>query len=205
MTATPKPISTPSAPEPHKYIELSDGSVFYPETETTFNPVTIAHSGALTCRFGGQCRDFYSVAQHAVLVSHIMDYNGGNPFEGLMHDASESFVLDMPTPIKKMLPDYTKLEKDLCGRIRVWAGLPFEKSKDCELADKLALFMEGYDLLPHRGTTFDDPTGLRKIALSQREKFLLLLAPLDWRAAKENWLYHFNRPMTVWKNFKVAK
>lgn len=189
---------TATAPAPHRYIELSDGSVFYPETETSFNPVTIAHSGALTCRFGGQCKDFYSVAQHGVLVSHIMDYCGGDPFEGLMHDASESFVLDMPTPIKRMLPDYSRLEKDLCGRIRVWAGLPAAKSLDCEFADKLALFMEGYNLLPHRGTTFDDPNGLRKHALQIREQFIPWLTPYTWQSAKEMWLYHFSeRP---WKN-----
>jgi len=190
------------APSPHRYIELSNGDIFYPETETYFNPVTIAHSGALTCRFGGQCKDFYSVAQHEVLVSHIMDEFGGDPFEGLLHDASESFMLDMPTPIKRMLPDYSKLEKDLCRRIRIWAGLPPEKTTECEFADKLALFMEGYDLIPHRGESFDNPDGLREIALEHRRKFLPYLVPSTWQSARDTWLLHYHQPKMVWRNFK---
>lgn len=178
--------------------------MFYLETETEFNPVTLAHSGAMACRFGGQCKDFYSVDQHGVLVSHIMDEFGGNPFEGLMHDTSESFMFDMPTPIKRMLPDYTKLEKDLLRRIRLWAGLTPEKTPECEFADKLAMYMEAVDLIPSQGATLDDPKGLRAIALEHRPKYLPYLVPYTWQSAKSWWLYHYNRPGMVWKNYKAA-
>lgn len=194
----------PRPAAPHRYIELSDGTLFWPELETVFNPVTIAHSGAMACRFGGQCKDFYSVSQHGVLVSHIMDEFGGNPFEGLLHDASESFMLDMPTPIKRMLPDYMKLEKDLLRRIRLWAGLPEFKTPECEFADKMAMYMEAVNLISSQGATLDDPKGIRAIALDHRAKYVPYLTPYTWQSAKELWLYHYHRAGEVWKNYKAA-
>lgn len=179
------------APPAQPSIELSDGSLFYPLTQKEFTIHTIAHSGAMACRFGGQCREFFSVCQHEVLVSYIMEHQGGQPMEGLLHDASESFVLDMATPIKRILPDYTNLENSLLKRIRGYYGLPLDKTDACDRADKIALFLEAYELLPSQGTTLSDTLKLRDLAFDLRPKFAHLLTPLDWRAAKYQFLKRY--------------
>jgi hypothetical protein len=57
----------------------------------------IARALAKRCRFGGHCRVFYSVAQHSVIVSELVEQRGGDVedvFAALMHDASEAYLGD---------------------------------------------------------------------------------------------------------------
>jgi 5'-deoxynucleotidase YfbR-like HD superfamily hydrolase len=63
----------------------------------------IARALGNLCRFGGHSRAFYSVAQHSVIVSRLVEERGGDTedaFAALMHDATEAYLGDMPHPIK---------------------------------------------------------------------------------------------------------
>src|SRR4029078_7608147 len=67
----------------------------------------IARPLANQCRFGGHCRVFYSVAQHSVIVSQLVEERGGDvedSFAALMHDASQAYLGDMPHPLKHRSP-----------------------------------------------------------------------------------------------------
>lgn len=60
-------------------------------------------------RFGGAAKDFYSVAQHAVGVSVLVEQDLG-PFAALYalhHDDHEFLLKDIPTPLKRYLADHS--------------------------------------------------------------------------------------------------
>jgi hypothetical protein len=99
------------------------------------------------CRFSGQTREFYSVAQHSVLVSRIVPE--AFSLEGLLHDATEPFLRDIPYPLKRLLPEYSRIEKALDRVIRIRFSLPERTSEPIHRADRILLATEKRDLMPH--------------------------------------------------------
>lgn len=116
-------------------IETFTGGRFYP-----FDPrpaevqlEDVAGSLAHTCRFGGHCQRFYSVAEHSLYVAReLADCGERVQAYGLLHDAGEAYVGDIPRPVKARLGDFEAVE----ARIReaVWdaVGLPAPTESEWE-------------------------------------------------------------------------
>jgi len=113
--------------------------VFDPKEEH-INIIDIAHALSHTPRWQGHTQNFYSVAQHSIWCAHRAEDN--HCLEALLHDATEAYIGDMPSPIKKYLPDYQKLEKVLDTKIREVFGLPAEMSEEVKQIDRDALNFE---------------------------------------------------------------
>ncbi|ASD50545.1 deoxyribonucleoside 5' monophosphate phosphatase [Acidovorax phage ACP17] len=115
--------------------------IHYINVEENFYTIEdISHGLSQTCRYAGQSRWFYSVAQHSVLVSQLVPPEYA--LEALMHDATEAYMCDLPTPLKKLLPEYCAMERKMDARIRAIFGLPAEMSAVVKDADALALAIE---------------------------------------------------------------
>lgn len=93
----------------------------------------IAVSLSNICRFAGHLSHFYSVAQHAVLCSQLVPQEFA--FEALMHDATEAYCQDIPAPLKRLLPDYKRMEEKIDAVIREKYGLPPVMSTPVKYAD----------------------------------------------------------------------
>lgn len=74
---------------------------------TTIRLDTIAHALGNICRFSGHTSPHYSVAAHSVHVACLAHAQIGTVGYqlGLLHDAHEAYVGDVPTPIKRVLGD----------------------------------------------------------------------------------------------------
>lgn len=111
--------------------------------------VDIAHALSNIPRFGGHTRRFYSVAQHSLAVSHACEQRAAAL--GLLHDASEAYLLDIPSPIKQHLPDYQRAEERLQVVIHQAFGLDPDAidHRIVKDEDRAALLEEQWALMPN--------------------------------------------------------
>jgi hypothetical protein len=66
----------------------------------------IAHALSMKCRFTGHTRYHYSVAQHSLLVCLLATHRGYPEHvirQALLHDATEAYLPDVASPLKRVL------------------------------------------------------------------------------------------------------
>jgi hypothetical protein len=110
--------------------------------------VDIAHSLSNQCRYAGHCKSFYSVAQHSVMVSYICAPE--DALWGLLHDAAEAYLVDLPRPVKRFSDlgwHYKQIETRLMQVLCVRFNLPIEEPDSVSKADDVALMTEMRDLM----------------------------------------------------------
>jgi hypothetical protein len=103
----------------------------------------------MVCRFGGHCRRFYSVAEHSIRVSRLCP--SGDALWGLLHDATEAYLGDLPSPLKRPASDLgvayrvaeLRLQRVILKRFRLDPRRPATVDR----ADALLLATEWRDLM----------------------------------------------------------
>lgn len=105
----------------------------------------IAHALSMICRYGGHTSKFYSVGEHCVLMSYMVQPE--NALAALLHDATEAYVSDMVRPLKRMLPEYEKIEQRVWEAICTVYGLSTDLPAEVKEADSRILADERYALL----------------------------------------------------------
>lgn len=116
----------------------------------------IAHALSLICRFGGHCREFYSVAEHSVRCTLVLP-----SLPVLLHDATEAYLGDVIRPIKSSFPAYCNLEKVLAAVIERRFGIAPGSTSAPEVKniDNLLLATEHRDIIPDNHAWAVDRTG----------------------------------------------
>ena len=119
-----------------QFIETYTGRPFYPlnPRQEDISIIDIAHGLSLQCRYGGQISDFYSVAEHSVLLAMYAEEELHasvlDCLQILMHDAPEAFMTDIPRPVKQYMPEYREWDHGINEAIRKWLSLEGIKTPD---------------------------------------------------------------------------
>lgn len=113
------------------FMQVASGRKFWPmdpRSDEVFIE-DIAHSLSLQCRYAGHCLRFYSVAEHSVHLARHLRWQGVDvALWGLLHDASEAYLVDVPRPVKPHLPGYKEAESKVmdavCQRFGLSPAMP---------------------------------------------------------------------------------
>lgn len=137
----------PSKTERGPFVHTWTGSKFYlldPRPEEVFIE-DIAHALSLQCRFNGHISEHYSVAEHSIMVADIVAEESKDPqliLTALLHDAAETYLGDVVSPLKKLLPGYMEFEKSVEACIAKRFSLVYPFPEAVARADKQALWQE---------------------------------------------------------------
>ena len=110
-------------------------------TEAMIKIEDIACSLSKVCRSGGQLNDFFSVAQHSIIVTAMApdDLKGIS----LLHDSTESYIGDVIKPLKIVIESiYGPIEEKLGRLIFKKYKLDYSRLPEIKQYDNLALELE---------------------------------------------------------------
>jgi hypothetical protein len=124
------------------WIQTFTGRQFWPMDPRAgdFDILDIAHALSNICRFTGHCTEFYSVAQHSVLVARTLPRD--LQLEGLLHDAPEAYICDIARPVKPYLANYKTVETNIARAISEQFGVPSDLSPQVKDVDNAILVDE---------------------------------------------------------------
>lgn len=141
------------------WVQTYSGHKFWPldPHPEEIHLVDIAHQLSLKCRFNGAVRELYSVAEHSVRVSYVVETLGGGVDDQLcamFHDAGETWLPDVPRPIKRgggnLGPMLQEVEKQVLRQVARRFDLPWPFSPTIKQADNIMLATEARDLMDQK-------------------------------------------------------
>lgn len=153
------------------YIGLPCGARFYPfdphPGDFCLRDIAVALSNQ--ARFGGLPDYFYSVAQHSVIGSYLIeDLYGDRELARifLMHDAPEAYIGDMVRPLKRAIPQFGVIEQGIWEAMAARYSLPQFLPDEVKYIDNVMCATEKRDLMPHSGLWSNMPPAEPEIIIN---------------------------------------
>lgn len=130
------------------WIQTYTGRAFWPldPDPEEVDLLDIATALSRICRYNGHCLKFYSVAEHCIHVASLLPDH--LKLWGLLHDASEAYICDIPRPIKPHLTNYYAIEEVIMRAIAErFQLLPTEIPAEVKYADNQMLTTEQLQIM----------------------------------------------------------
>lgn len=175
------------------WIQTHSSNKFFPlapeHEESVLDIGDIAHSLSMQCRFNGHTQFFFSVAQHCCEVCDLVWAETKDPrlaLWGLLHDAAEAYLTDLPKPIKEQMPQYKEMENKLLKYIIQHYELKWPQP---QIVSKYDIVM----LMTERDWLLGPPPEEWTIGVSDEYQALPVFPNLilDQKAAKNRFLFRF--------------
>lgn len=137
------------------FIETYNGEHFTldPNDFGGVNIHNIAHALSGVNRFNSHTNRMYSVGEHSIHVAAMLPPE--LQLVGLLHDGSEAFIQDIPSPFKQFLPDYALMERLIQDKVYnafglnpTWVDSVYSEVKR---VDKMLCEIEATHLLHSKG------------------------------------------------------
>lgn len=172
-------------------IGVASGGCFHiltPREDEVFIEDIAHHLGGIG-RYTGACSNLWSVGAHCIEVSRRIEQAGGTRVEqlqGLLHDASEAYLVDIPRPIKPDIAiagaSYYEVEDIIMRCIFRALNVPWPMAPIVKEADDGMAYDEVANFFPP-GFMWD------RYKVTAKKSNLVSLHPL---VAKELYLRRFN-------------
>lgn len=141
----------------------------------------IAHALALRNRFSGHTRVPYSVAEHSVAISvQLRDWGYSENVQkwALLHDATEAYLPDIPTPIKPLIAGFVEIESRLMKAIASKFSLEGEMPSIVKEIDQQICKREMQELFVGEPVVCPRMTSVPDLPIRH------VIRALDWEKAK---------------------
>jgi uncharacterized protein len=135
-------------------------------------------------RFSGHSIPYtpYSVAQHCIQVAEdLKDYGPDIQLYGLLHDAAEAYINDLPSPVKH-IPEIHAVIKKLEDRLMdvIYTALKIappteEQEALVKIADKTQQAIEAYNFMYSRGKDWNLP----EVSFAKLQEFREPMTSID--------------------------
>ena len=173
------------------HLEMPDGTFFdplNPDADLMQHEMLAVALGNM-CRYGGLVYEFYSVAQHSVLVAALCPQDMPAQRMAILHDADEGFGLpDMPSPMKPNFKSYVDAQHRIGACVEARWGLDPADHDRIKPADIQALITE-----KHRLKSMVNEDYWRDWARGVEPATWLKIVPLQPLQARALFLTAFNR------------
>lgn len=155
------------------WVQTYTGKQFFP-LNPDVNSICIediANSLGKICRFNGHTTRFYSVAEHCLHISFCASKE--NALWGLLHDATEAYLIDMPRPLRPVLNGYKQIEERLCRCIATKFNLSWPIPEEIKKLDTQILHDESNQVMSVKPKAWPQliypPLGIQIIGMEWRE------------------------------------
>jgi hypothetical protein len=187
------------------WMQTYTGKKFYPMDPQVedVDILDIAHSLSMQCRYNGHVDQFYSVAEHCVLMSNWIEEEywdaeggGGLPLLevlelslwALLHDAPEAYIGDMIRPVKLHMPEFCDLDDRIMSVIATKFNLPESPAGPGKLPE-VVKEADTRILLAERQALMKAPPGSWGIAA---DPIPVLIMPMSPTQAKSLYMTRFS-------------